>query len=184
MSTTLQLYNQALLRCRKVFEQKTTDYGTAWRILRPSSLTDQIYIKAQRIRTLEENGASVVGEGIEPELVGIVNYCAMALVQLEHTPDIHQADHLHLPPATALHYYDEQTDVARQLMVAKNTDYGNAWRQMRLSSYTDLILMKLLRTKQIENNEGQTLVSEGVAANYTDMLNYALFGLIKIYLSN
>ena len=168
LKDTVTLYDDALAHCRALFEQKTTDYGTAWRVLRLPSLTDQLYIKAQRIRTLEENGSSAVGEGIEPEFVGIVNYCIMALIQ-------------QISPNTALQYYDQQANYVRQLMLAKNTDYGDAWRYMRISSYTDLILMKLLRVKQIENNKGQTLVSEGIEANYADMMNYALFALIKLH---
>jgi hypothetical protein len=179
LKDTVTLYDDALAHCRALFEQKTTDYGTAWRVLRLPSLTDQLYIKAQRIRTLEENGSSAVGEGIEPEFVGIVNYCIMALIQLNHPPQT-ETD-WQISPNTALQYYDQQANYVRQLMLAKNTDYGDAWRYMRISSYTDLILMKLLRVKQIENNKGQTLVSEGIEANYADMMNYALFALIKLH---
>lgn len=179
MEDTISLYDAALEHCRALFAQKTTDYGTAWRILRLPSLTDQIYIKAQRIRTIEENGSSAVNEGIEPEFVGIVNYCLMALIQINKP--IQTETDLQLQPNIALRYYNQQAAEVRQLMLAKNTDYGDAWRYMRVSSYTDLILMKLLRVKQIENNNGQTLVSEGIGANYADMMNYALFALIKLH---
>ena len=170
-------YRQVILRCKDLFLKKNRDYGTAWRILRLPSITDQIYIKAQRIRTLQETGVSKVGEGIEPEFVGIVNYCVMALIQLElaqqpNSPLNIDADELE-------HLYDEQIGRVIELLFAKNHDYGEAWRDMRVSSMTDIILMKLLRTKQIEDNQGNTLVSEGVHANYMDMINYAVFCLIK-----
>lgn len=173
---TLQEYQQAIEQCRALFVQKTRDYGTAWRILRPTSLTDQIFIKAQRIRTIEENGMQKVGDDIRSEFIGIVNYCLMALIQLS-LPDNANLD---LSPDNALHYYNEQVAASEALMQRKNHDYGEAWRAMRISSFTDLILMKVLRVKQIEDNQGKTLVSEGVAANYQDMINYALFALIKM----
>lgn len=152
------------------------DYGTSWRIMRPSSLTDQIFIKAKRIRTLEENGEdfAAVNEGIEPEFIGIINYCAMALIQLEMGPG--EA----LAPQRALQLYDRQIDAAISLMLDKNHDYDEAWRDMRVSSFTDIILQKLLRTKEIESNHGKTIVSEGIDANYMDMINYAIFALIKL----
>lgn len=161
--------------CRDIFAKKTKDYGTAWRILRPSSLTDQIFIKAQRIRTLQETGISQVGEGIEDEFRAIINYCIMALVQLEQ-----KDTKLELEESEALKYYDHYSQEAFELMQRKNHDYGEAWRDMRVSSLTDLILMKLLRVKQIEDNKGKTLISEGIDANYFDMLNYATFALIHL----
>ncbi|MCM1369139.1 MAG: DUF1599 domain-containing protein [Candidatus Amulumruptor caecigallinarius] len=162
--------------CRDVFEKKMIDYGTSWRIMRPSSLTDQIYIKAKRIRNLETNGEdfAAVNEGIEPEFIGIINYCAMALIQLDMSPGDA------LPHSVALRLYDEKIDAATKLMLNKNHDYDEAWREMRVSSFTDIILQKLLRTKEIESNSGKTLVSEGVDANYMDMINYAFFALIKL----
>jgi len=176
LEKTLAQYDRAVEKCRALFEKKTIDYGTAWRILRPSSLTDQIFIKASRIRTLDEKVERKVDEGIEPEFVGIVNYCFMALVQLELT-----AEHpIYLEAAQTLKLYDTAQKTTRELMIAKNHDYGEAWRDMRLSSLTDLILMKLLRVKQIEDNDEKTLVSEGLDANYQDIANYALFALIKL----
>ncbi|MDE6559442.1 MAG: DUF1599 domain-containing protein, partial [Muribaculaceae bacterium] len=162
-------------RCRDIFEKKMHDYGTSWRIMRPSSLTDQIYIKAARIRSLEEKGGvSAVNEGIEPEFIGIINYCAMALIQLELGPGDS------LPPAEALDLYDKAIEKSTSLMLSKNHDYDEAWRMMRVSSFTDIILQKLLRTKEIEAHHGKTIVSEGIDANYMDMINYAFFGLIKL----
>ena len=172
---TKKEFTHEIARCRDIFEKKMADYGTSWRIMRPSSLTDQIFIKARRIRSLEEkNGASAVDEGIEPEFIGIVNYCAMALIQLEIGPGEQ------LPPAEALRLYNNAISKATSLMIDKNHDYDEAWRMMRISSFTDIILQKLLRTKEIEDNDGKTLVSEGLDANYMDMINYALFALIKI----
>lgn len=174
MEQTLNQYDNQFEKCKQLFEKKTIDYGTAWRILRPASLTDQIFIKANRIRTIQENGMSKVDEGIEPEFIGIVNYCIMALIQLE----IDENAELELPPNQTIELYNLYAQNVRDLMIAKNHDYGEAWRDMRISSLTDLILMKLLRTKQIEDNKGETLVSEGIDANYYDMINYALFALI------
>ena len=171
---TLAQYDNCLATCADLFEKKTQDYGTAWRILRPSSLTDQIFIKANRIRTLQEVGESKVGEGIEPEFIGIVNYCLMAMIQC----DLKEDAPLELPVEEANRLYHQAKDTARALMIRKNHDYGEAWRDMRISSLTDLILMKVLRVKQIENNDGQTVASEGIDANYMDMANYALFALI------
>lgn len=176
MSKTTEQYRKVIANCRSLFEKKAKDYGTAWRILRPSALTDQIFIKAQRIRTLQEKGESKVGESIDSEFVAIVNYCVMGLIQL----DLGHEDRLELPLNETLSLYDQKTSQAFDLMQAKNHDYGEAWRDMRISSLTDLIMMKIMRTKQIEDNQGQTLVSEGVDANYLDMLNYAVFALIKI----
>lgn len=163
-------------KCRDLFFKKTKDYGTAWRILRAKSLTDQIFIKAQRIRTLEEKGESKVGEGIEDEFIGILNYSIMALIQME----LGENEEMELPAERALKLYDNQVTITKDLMMKKNHDYGEAWRDMRVSSFTDLILMKLLRIKQIEDNKGQTLVSEGIDSGYRDMINYAVFAMIQM----
>jgi len=173
---TLKQYDKQLARCKEVFVKKTKDYGTAWRILRPSSLTDQLFIKASRIRSLEELKEHKVNEGIEPEYVGLVNYSVMALIQM----DLNDDDEMELAAEKAESLYDKYIELTRDLMIAKNHDYGEAWRDMRVSSLTDLILMKLLRVKQIEDNEGKTLISEGLDANYQDIINYALFALIKL----
>ena len=176
MSTTDKQYNSELTNCRQLFMNKTKDYGTAWRILRTSSLTDQIFIKAQRIRTIQESGENKVGEGIKDEFIGIVNYGVMALIQLE----INAEEGYEIPVDQVMKWYDEKAKDTYDLMLKKNHDYGEAWRDMRVSSLTDLILMKILRVKQIEDNAGQTIVSEGIDANYMDMINYAIFALIKI----
>ena len=174
---TQQQFEKVMAECRALFAKKLHDYGAAWRILRPSSLTDQIYIKANRIRSIETKGVSYVDEGIRPEFMGIVNYAIIGLIQLEkgysEKPDDMAVDE-------ALEAYDKHAGEALALMLRKNHDYDEAWRCMRISSYTDLILMKVFRTKQIEQLDGDTLVSEGVDANYMDMLNYAVFGLIKL----
>lgn len=174
MEATLEQYDKVIARCKELFQKKTLDYGTAWRILRTSSLTDQIFIKAQRIRTIQQSETQKVNEGIEPEFIGIINYAIMALIQLDLGPD----GELELSPEKTMELYKEKVEQTRSLMMAKNHDYGEAWRDMRVSSLTDLILMKLLRVKQIEDNSGKTLVSEGIDANYMDMLNYAAFALI------
>lgn len=179
MNQTLQQYDQALQLCRNIFCQKTQDYGTSWRILRPASLTDQIYIKALRVRTIEEKQQQRIGDHCKDEFMGIVNYSLMALIQLEAGKQQNDMP-LDLPTDRALALYDQQADQLRQLMSNKNHDYGDAWRNMRVSSFTDLILAKLLRIKQIEDNQGHTLVSEGVNANYADIVNYAIFALIKL----
>jgi hypothetical protein len=176
MAATNAQYDAVIARCENLFRKKTRDYGTAWRILRTSSLTDQIFIKANRIRTLQEKGTAYIDEGIEEEFIGIINYAAIALMQLELTPDAP----LELDEASAIAGYRKQVDATKALMQRKNHDYGEAWRDMRVSSLTDLILMKILRVKQIEDNAGETLVSEGVGANYQDMLNYAVFALILL----
>lgn len=176
MEKTIHQYDDALTKCREVFLKKTNDYGTAWRILRPKSLTDQIFIKAQRIRTIEETGQNKVGEDVEDEYIGIVNYCIMALLQLELTSEVGME--LGLEKTTEL--YTSKSEIVKNLMIAKNHDYGEAWRDMRVSSLTDLILMKILRIRQIEDNKGKTLISEGIDANYMDMMNYALFALIRL----
>ncbi len=166
-----------MTECRTLFSKKLHDYGAAWRIMRPSSVTDQIFIKANRIRSIETKGVTMVDEGIRPEFIGIVNYAVIGLIQLElgfaDTADVMNAEQ-------ALECYDRHANEALQLMLRKNHDYDEAWRSMRVSSYTDLILMKIFRTKQIESLEGGTLVSEGIDANYMDMMNYAVFGLIKL----
>ena len=176
MELTIQQYNSAIDKCKDIFLKKTTDYGTAWRILRTSSLTDQIFIKANRIRTIQQTGESKINEGIEDEFVGIINYCVMALIQLELKDD----NRLELDNKETIQHYQDFSERARDLMVQKNHDYGEAWRDMRVSSLTDLILMKILRVKQIENNSGKTIISEGIDANYYDMLNYAVFALIHL----
>ena len=172
---TSEQYTKVITSCREIFTKKTKDYGTAWRILRPSSLTDQIFIKAQRIRTIQETGSNLVGESISSEFQAIVNYCIMALIQLEYT-----SDNLELSELDACNLYDTYANEAFELMKKKNHDYVEAWRDMRVSSLTDLILMKILRVKQIEDNQGKTIISEGVDANYYDMLNYAVFSLIHL----
>lgn len=169
-------YDSVIAVCKSLFLKKTKDYGTAWRILRPSSITDQIFIKAQRIRTLEEKKVSRVGEDITSEYIGIVNYCVIAMLQL----DLNDNDPNELEVELVENLFDQRVNETKELMFAKNHDYGEAWRDMRISSLTDLILMKILRVKQIEDNLGQTVVSEGVKANYQDMLNYSVFALIKL----
>ncbi|WP_207428243.1 DUF1599 domain-containing protein [Pedobacter sp. SYSU D00535] len=175
-ANTSEEYDAVIKVCRDLFIKKTKDYGTAWRILRPSSITDQIFIKAQRIRTLEEKGVSLVGEDISSEYIGIINYCIIAMIQLELEEDAPAE----IPVEQIAAWYDEKAKETKELMFAKNHDYGEAWRDMRVSSLTDLILMKILRVKQIEDNQGKTLASEGVKANYQDMLNYSVFALIKL----
>jgi uncharacterized membrane protein len=175
-NNTSSEYDAVIRVCRELFIKKTNDYGTAWRILRISSITDQIFIKAQRIRTLEEKKISKVGEDIASEYIGIVNYCVIAMMQLDLADD----KRTELPSSEVETYFDKMVSETKELMFAKNHDYGEAWRDMRISSLTDLILMKILRVKQIEDNSGQTLASEGVRANYQDMLNYSVFALIKL----
>lgn len=176
MQKTLQQYDQITEQCREIFVKKTLDYGTAWRILRPTSLTDQLFIKASRIRSIEEKTVQKVGDSVASEYVGLVNYAVLALIQLAISPTAP----LELPADEAIQLYNAEIKTTRDLMLAKNHDYGEAWREMRRSSLTDLILMKLLRIKQIEDNQGKTLISEGLDANYRDIINYAIFALIKI----
>jgi hypothetical protein len=176
MDKTSQQYDHVITVCQDIFTKKMKDYGIAWRILRPSSMTDQILIKAQRIRSIEQKGISKIDEGIRSEYIGIVNYCIMGIIQLEK--GISDTDDLTEDEALGL--YTKYFTIAKELMLAKNHDYDEVWRKMRMSSYTDLILMKLNRTKQIEDNLGQTIISEGIEANYLDMINYAVFALIKI----
>ena len=176
MADTAQQFDSSIAKCRDIFEKKMKDYGSAWRILRTSSLTDQIFIKAQRIRTIQEKKSQKVDEGITPEFIGIINYCIMALIQLEKGIE----EETNYSPDDILKWYNKWAEEAKDLMLNKNHDYGEAWRSMRVSSFTDLILMKLLRTKQIEDNKGETIISEGVDANYLDIINYAIFALIKL----
>jgi len=176
MSNTNTEYANVMNVCRDIFSKKTKDYGTAWRILRPSSLTDQLFIKAQRIRTIQETGENKVGENIEDEFIAIVNYCLMAIIQLRET----ELTELELPATEATDLYDKYAKEATELMMKKNHDYGEAWRDMRVSSLTDLILQKIFRVKQIEDNDGATIISEGIDANYFDMLNYSIFALIHM----
>jgi hypothetical protein len=172
---TIQQYERIREICRELFLKKMEDYGTAWRILRPNSITDQLFIKARRIRSIEETGISKINEDPRSEFIGIVNYAIMGIIQLKLFPSEEEMNH-----DVALKHYNHWFKIAENLMLAKNHDYGEAWRDMRISSYTDLILMKIKRTKQIEDNQGKTLVSEGIEANYLDMINYAVFALIKI----
>ncbi|MFH4964201.1 DUF1599 domain-containing protein [Gaetbulibacter sp. M235] len=176
MQDTSKQYDAVVDTCKNLFVKKMTDYGSAWRILRLPSLTDQIFIKAQRIRGLQQNDVRKVDEGEVSEFIGIINYCIMALIQL----DKGVAEQPDLSTVEATELYDEKVAITKKLMEDKNHDYGEAWRDMRVSSLTDLILQKLLRVKQIENNAGKTLVSEGIDANYQDMINYAVFALIHL----
>ena len=178
MNETILEYDSIIKKCEDIFAKKMKDYGSAWRILRLSSLTDQIFIKAQRIRGLQQNSVQMIDEGQTDEFIGIINYSIMALIQIEkgiaEVPD--------LSPSESIEFYDLMMKKTRDLMMNKNHDYGEAWREMRVSSLTDLILQKLLRVKQIEDNKGSTLVSEGIDANYTDIINYAVFALIHLKL--
>lgn len=176
MEETKKQFEHVIAVCRDLFAKKLHDYGAAWRIMRPSSVTDQIYIKANRIRSIEVKGVSLIDEGIRLEFIAIVNYGIIGLIQLE----LGYAEKEDITEERALELYDTYADKALKLMLAKNHDYDEAWRSMRITSYTDLILMKIYRTKQIESLKGDTLVSEGVDANYMDMINYAVFGLIKL----
>lgn len=176
MNTTSQQFDQVTAVCRDIFTKKLKDYGASWRILRPRSVTDQIFIKANRIRTIETKGVNKVGEDIGGELIAIVNYGIIGLIQLE----LGFAEKDDLSIEEALKLYNKYTEQAKNLMADKNHDYDEAWRSMRTESYTDMILMKIYRTKQIEEHDGKTLISEGIDANYYDMINYAVFGLIKM----
>lgn len=169
-------FDAALAACRKVFTAKLSDYGASWRIMRPAAITDQIFIKAKRIRSLETKGVSKVGEGILPEFMAIVNYGIIGIIQLRYG----YADTKDMSVGQATELYDGIAREAKDLMTAKNHDYDEAWRSMRVLSYTDLILTKIERTKEIEDNQGVTKVSEGIDANYFDMINYAIFGIIKL----
>ncbi len=176
MPDTFLQFDTVVSKCTEIFKKKTIDYGTAWRILRSSSLTDQIFIKANRIRTLQETGSSKVNEGIEPEFIGIVNYCVMALIQLELKKD----NRLELPADEVIKLYQEKILDAKNLMMAKNHDYGEAWRDMEVISLTDLIIQKIFRMKSILKNDGKTSVSEGIDANFQDILNYSVFAQILL----
>lgn len=173
---TNEQFEHVISLCRDLFEKKLNDYGASWRIMRPQSITDQIFIKANRIRSLETKETNKIDEGIKSEFIGIVNYGVIGLIQLE----LGYADTVDISEKQAVELYDKHITASKELMYAKNHDYDEAWRSMRISSYTDFILTKIYRTKQIEGNEGKTLVSEGIDANYMDMINYALFGLIKL----
>lgn len=174
MKDTKQQFEHVIAICRDLFAKKLHDYGAAWRIMRPSSVTDQIFIKANRIRSIEIKGVTLVNEGIRPEFIAIVNYGIIGLIQLEQG----YAETDDMTEQQALEQYDKHAKAALELMLAKNHDYDEAWRSMRITSYTDLILMKIYRTKQIEALSGNTLVSEGIDANYMDMINYSVFALI------
>ena len=173
---TLSQFDSALTLCRDIFSKKLRDYGASWRIMRPRSITDQLYIKAKRIRTLEECGESKVGDGILREFMAIINYGLVGLIQL----DKGYADSSDIDVDTAMQLYDSYAEAARSLMAAKTHDYGDAWRGMRVNSYTDFILTKLQRVKEIEDNSGHTLVSEGIDSNYMDIINYAVFAVVKL----
>ena len=177
MENTIAEYDSIIKKCEDIFVKKMKDYGSAWRILRISSLTDQIFIKAQRIRSIEQKGEQKIPEDISNEFVGIVNYAVIGLIQLDLGVSelAEEMDYNEV-----MNIFSKQANIAKELMIAKNHDYGEAWRDMRVSSLTDLILQKILRVKQIEDNHGATLISEGVDANYLDMLNYAVFALIKL----
>lgn len=173
---TLSEYNSVIHSCREIFMKKTKDYGTSWRAMRPKSLTDQMFIKAKRIRTIEESGSQQIEDSIASEFMGLVNYGYMALIQMQAEPNLP----IDLNIETTTQLYDTESKDVRDLMIAKNSDYGEAWRDMRISSFTDLILTKLHRIKQIEDNQGATIISEGADANYKDIINYSIFALIKM----
>jgi len=179
MEKTTEQFNAVIESCREIFVKKTKDYGTSWRILRASSLTDQIFIKANRIRSIQEKGFQKIPEDIKNEFIAIVNYSVMGLIQLE-LGTAKDSDNLQLGTDETIALYDKYIYGARDLMLNKNHDYGEAWRDMRISSLTDIILMKILRLKQIEDNKGETLISEGPEGSYNDMINYAIFALIKM----
>lgn len=175
-NNTEEQFKDVMQECRTLFEKKLHDYGASWRILRPTSLTDQLYIKAKRIRSLEITGSSLVGEGIRPEFLALINYGIVGLIQLEKG----FVDNVDITPEEAINLYDTYAEKSLQLMLKKNHDYGEAWRSMRISSYTDFILTKIQRVKEMEDLHGATLVSEGVDSNYMDIINYACFGAIKM----
>lgn len=176
MDKTISQFESVIDICRSLYVRKLQDYGASWRIMRPVSITDQLYIKAKRIRSLEIKKVAMVDEGIMPEFIAVVNYGIIGLIQLE----LGFADKKDIAPEQAIELYDKWMKITKELMYAKNHDYDEAWRGMRINSYTDMILSKIQRTKEIENNNGETVVSEGVDANYMDMINYALFALIKL----
>lgn len=176
MADTTQQFDEALAQCRNIFVKKLQDYGASWRIMRPESITDQLLIKANRIRSLETKKEALVDEGTLPEFIALVNYGIIGLIQLQH----HYSDCKDMAPEEATAVYDKLVGETRALMLRKNHDYDEIWRKMRVSSYTDIILTKLLRIKEIEDNDGSTTISEGIDANYMDIINYALFGIIKL----
>jgi len=176
LSKTSKQYDNAIAKCRAIFNLKVKDYGTSWRIMRLKSLTDQLFIKANRIRNIEENEIQKVDEGIEPEFIALVNYSIIAMIQIE----LSNSEETELELDFTLNLYDKYAKQTKELMMNKNHDYGEAWREMRINSFTDLILMKLNRIKQIEDNNGKTIISEGIDSHYSDILNYAIFALIKI----
>ena len=175
-SNTIDEYKEVIKACKEVFVKKTMDYGTAWRILRLPSITDQIFIKAQRIRSIQEKGQQKVDDDIKSEFIGIINYCIIGMIQIKLSDNPEE----NIPPEELISLYDNAVDDTVQLLENKNHDYDEAWREMRISSITDIILMKILRVKQIEDNKGKTLISEGIKANYQDMMNYSVFCLIKL----
>ena len=175
-SNTIDEYKEVIRACKEVFVKKTKDYGTAWRILRLPSITDQIFIKAQRIRSIQEKGLQKVDDDIKSEFIGIVNYCIIAMIQIELSDNQEE----NIPTDQLIHLYDESVNDTIKLLEDKNHDYDEAWKEMRVSSITDIILMKIFRVKQIEDNQGKTLISEGIKANYQDMMNYSVFCLIKL----
>lgn len=174
--TTSTQFDQQIKNCREIFHRKTQDYGTSWRVLRPKSLTDQLFIKAQRIQTLQEAQTQMVDDSIDVEFIGLVNYAIIGLIQMQLKDDAR----IELTEQEAMQLFDKNVAEIKSLMLAKNHDYGEAWRDMRVSSFVDLILMKLLRIKQIEDNNGKTIISEGIDAGYRDIVNYAIFALIKM----
>jgi hypothetical protein len=176
MQNTSQQYDAAISQCKDIFLKKMKDYGTAWRNLRLTSLTDQIFIKAQRIKSIEEKGTQKINDDIKGEYIGIINYCLIGLIQI----DLENDTRIDLPYEEVAVLYEKNINKTKQLMLDKNHDYGEAWRDMRISSLTDLILMKIFRVKQIEDNKGKTIISEGIDANYMDMINYSVFALIKL----
>ena len=176
MNKTATQYTSAINKCKDIFLKKMKDYGTAWRVLRTSSITDQIFIKAQRIRNIEEKGRQMINDDIRSEYIGIINYSIIGLIQLGLKSD----SRMEIPSDEVSKLFDKYSNEARNLMENKNHDYGEAWRDMRVSSLTDLILMKILRMKQIEDNKGETIISEGLDANFHDMINYSVFALIRI----
>lgn len=176
INQTVTQYKEVIEECKSIFINKTLDYGTAWRILRLPSITDQIYIKAQRIRSIQDKGTQLVDDDIASEFIGIINYCVIALIQIE----LADSQEMELAAEKVSQLYDKHIDITLNLLTRKNHDYGEAWREMRITSITDIILMKIFRVKQIEDNAGKTRISEGVDANYQDMINYAVFCLIKM----
>ena len=176
MNNTSAQYSEAIKICKDIFMKKMKDYGSSWRVFRPSSLTDQIFIKAQRIRTIEDKGSQKIEDDIKSEFIGILNYCIISLIQLEMKGN----ENLELVTKDAEQFYDKHASFAKELMEAKNHDYGEAWRDMRISSFTDMMLVRIMRIKQIEDNKGLTISSEGIESNYYDMINYCVFALIKI----